>query len=147
MAERRKLKIWFTVWRDLCRESGKRCIAVLTKADLGAVDHGELDGVQTVRLSAHSGEGMEQLEKAVQELFDTETSASGTLVTNARQAEAIGRAEEAIRAAREALESGMTPDVILTEIESAQNALGELTGRTARSDMVSRIFERFCVGK
>ena len=131
----------------LCRESGKRCIAVLTKADLGAVDHGDLDGVQTVRLSAHSGEGMEQLEKAVQELFDTETSASGTLVTNARQAEAIGRAETAIRAAREALEGGMTPDVILTEIESAQNALGELTGRTARSDMVSRIFERFCVGK
>ena len=52
-----------------------------------------------------------------------------------------------IRAGREALEVGMTPDVILTEIESAQNALGELTGRTARSDMVSRIFERFCVGK
>ena len=29
----------------------------------------------------------------------------------------------------------------------ALDALGELTGRTAREDMVTRIFERFCVGK
>ena len=43
--------------------------------------------------------------------------------------------------------SGMTPDVVLTEVEQAQAALGELTGRTAREDMVARIFERFCVGK
>ena len=43
--------------------------------------------------------------------------------------------------------SGMTPDVVLTEAEQAQTALGELTGRTAREDMVARIFERFCVGK
>ena len=39
------------------------------------------------------------------------------------------------------------PDVVLTEVEQAQTALGELTGRTAREDMVARIFERFCVGK
>jgi len=26
-------------------------------------------------------------------------------------------------------------------------ALGELTGRTAREEIVSRIFSRFCVGK
>ena len=51
------------------------------------------------------------------------------------------------RAAKDALQSGMTPDVVLTEVEQAENALGELTGRTAREDMVARIFERFCVGK
>ena len=90
---------------------------------------------------------MKALEQAVAKCFAADAPISGTLVTNARQAEAIGRAEAAIRGAREALEFGMTPDVILTEIESAQNALGELTGRTAHSDMVSRIFERFCVGK
>ena len=41
----------------------------------------------------------------------------------------------------------MTPDVILTDAEEAMNALGELTGRTAREDIVSDIFSRFCVGK
>ena len=29
----------------------------------------------------------------------------------------------------------------------AMNALGELTGRTAKEDIVSAIFSRFCVGK
>lgn len=43
--------------------------------------------------------------------------------------------------------TGLTPDAILTDAESAMTALGELTGRTAREDMVGRIFERFCVGK
>ena len=68
-------------------------------------------------------------------------------MTNARQADAIRRALDSVRAAKDALQSGMTPDVVLTEVEQAENALGELTGRTAREDMVARIFERFCVGK
>ena len=41
----------------------------------------------------------------------------------------------------------MTPDAVLTDTEGALHALGELTGRTLREDMVARIFERFCVGK
>ena len=64
-----------------------------------------------------------------------------------RQAEAVDRALNAVRAAHEALTAGLTPDVVLTEAEGALDALGELTGRTAREDMVTRIFERFCVGK
>lgn len=41
----------------------------------------------------------------------------------------------------------MTADAVLTDAEDALSALGELTGRTLREDLVSRIFERFCVGK
>ena len=55
------------------------------------------------------------------------------------------RAADALARARAALD--LSPDAALTDVEEAQNALGELTGRTAREDMVSRIFERFCVGK
>ena len=71
----------------------------------------------------------------------------GQLLTNARQAEAVSRAVDALRGARQALDSGMTPDAVLTDTEGALHALGELTGRTLREDMVARIFERFCVGK
>lgn len=41
----------------------------------------------------------------------------------------------------------MTPDAVLTDAEEALDALGELTGRTAKEEIVSRIFSRFCVGK
>ena len=91
-------------------------------------------------------EGFDALEAAVRRLYPAPRAGSA-LVTNARQAEAVRRALDSVRAAKEALLGGMTPDVVLTEVEQAQTALGELTGRTAREDMVARIFERFCVGK
>jgi tRNA modification GTPase len=41
----------------------------------------------------------------------------------------------------------MTPDAVLSDVEDALNALGELTGRTAKEEIVETIFSRFCVGK
>ena len=49
--------------------------------------------------------------------------------------------------AREALEAGVTPDALLTDVEEALEALGELTGQSVREDITDRIFSRFCVGK
>ena len=71
----------------------------------------------------------------------------GELLTNARQAEAVTRALSAVSTAREALNLGMTPDVVLTDAEAALDALGELSGKSIREDLVSTIFSRFCVGK
>ena len=101
-----------------------------------------------VQLSSVTGEGLEELERAVAELFPAgDPKEAGSLLTDARQEEAAARARDAVRRAREALENGFTPDAILTDAEEALDALGELTGRTAREEIVSRIFERFCVGK
>lgn len=91
--------------------------------------------------------GLDALIDTIRDCFPAGVPAGGTLLTNARQAEAVDRALNAVRAAHEALTAGLTPDVVLTEAEGALDALGELTGRTAREDMVTRIFERFCVGK
>ena len=45
------------------------------------------------------------------------------------------------------MKRGQTPDAVLCDVEAAMEALGEVTGRTVREDIVNRIFERFCVGK
>ena len=45
------------------------------------------------------------------------------------------------------MEYGLAPDAVLTEIEGALGALGELSGRTVREDVTNGIFSRFCVGK
>jgi len=101
-----------------------------------------------LQLSSVTGEGLEALEEAVSALFPAgEAAQTGSLLTDQRQEEAARRAAEAISRAMEALESGMTPDAVLTDAEEALDALGELTGRTAREEIVSRIFSRFCVGK
>jgi len=101
-----------------------------------------------VSLSSLTGEGMEDLEAAVAALFPAgESGETGSLLTDSRQEEAVRRAADAIDRALEALEAGFTPDAILTDAEEALDALGELTGRTAKEEIVSRIFSRFCVGK
>ena len=42
---------------------------------------------------------------------------------------------------------GLTPDAILTDAEDALSALGALTGKSVKEDLVATIFSRFCVGK
>ena len=49
--------------------------------------------------------------------------------------------------ALQGLKLGLTPDAVLTDIEEAMNAMGEVTGAIVREDITNRIFERFCVGK
>ncbi len=102
----------------------------------------------TVSLSSVTREGLEDLEAAVSALFPAgDPKEAGSLLTDQRQEEAVRRAQGAVRRARTALDSGLTPDAVLTDAEEALEALGELTGRTAKEEIVSRIFSRFCVGK
>lgn len=126
-------------------------IAVVNKADLSqAVDLSEIRALvpTVVTLSAKTGQGMPDLSAAVESMFGGQAPAvQGELITNARHADAARRALESIRSALEAMDSGITPDAVLTEVESAMAAIGEVTGATVREDVTDRIFERFCVGK
>jgi len=127
-----------------------QAIAVISKTDLPQV----LDETQiraqfdhVVHLSATTGAGLEALEEMVSTLYADASIPAGQVLTNERQIDAARRAAAHLREVLEALDLGVTPDAVLTELEGAMTALGELTGRTVREDVVSRIFERFCVGK
>ena len=133
-------------------ESGKPWIFVAAKQDLversTSVGLIGAEAARTVELSSKTGEGLDSLAQAVAELFPRDAgSGYGELLTNARQAQAAQRALEGVRRAREALELGVTPDALLTDVEEALSALGELTGQSVREDVTARIFQRFCVGK
>ena len=131
-------------------ETAPRRIAVLNKCDLSRVMDEEAVRRRfpdAVCLSAKTGDGLEVLTARIAELFASDPVPAGEVLTNARQAEAIGRAVEAIGRAREALEQGITPDAVLTEAEQGLEALGELNGKNIREDLVATIFSRFCVGK
>ena len=132
--------------------SGKPWVCIASKRDLpGRAQAGPPEGPfcpdAFVSLSTLTGEGLEELEKTVARLFPSGDAPSGQILTNPRQAGAVTRASQALRRAREALDAGLTPDAVLTDVESALSALGELTGRTLREDLVQNIFDRFCVGK
>lgn len=127
-------------------------ILIFTKSDLLPVraqiaSTGELKVDHIIRLSSRTGDGMELLTQAIEQCFPAYEAPAGEILTNSRQAEAVERALVSLRAAKEAMEAFCTPDVVLTESELAMEALGELSGKSVREDITSRIFERFCVGK
>ena len=133
----------------------EKWILVWSKADLpaeGAVPYASFKApyhapAAIVSVSAVTGQGLDALGRAVAEQFPLPEAQEGALLTNSRQSEAVGRALQALCSARQALEAGLTPDAVLTDVEEAMTALGELTGKTVREDLVETIFSRFCVGK
>lgn len=128
-------------------EAAPKAIVVISKLDI-STSLPEIDtALPVVCLSSLTGEGLELLEKAVAEQFPMPVVPAGEILTNSRQADAVSRALEYMEAARQAMDAGMTPDIVLTETEGAMAALGELTGKTVREDVTERIFQRFCVGK
>ncbi len=129
-------------------KEAKRAIAVLNKTDLEQrVFRVQLPFDPIFAVSATRGDGLEQLCGWIEQTFGADLPCDGSILTNTRQGEAVSRAGEAIGRALAAMQAGITPDAVLTELEAALEALGELTGRTVREDITNRIFERFCVGK
>lgn len=129
-------------------------IAIINKSDLGcgltSADQARLAAVFPRRctISAKCAEGLDSLEKNVVEIFsDGIFVPAGEMITNERQAQALQRALNSSLRAKDALALGFTPDAVLTDVEEAMAALGEITGHTVREDITTRIFERFCVGK
>jgi len=132
---------------DVCLEK-QNAIALINKSDLGnVVQPSDLPFTTIIHICAKSGQGLEQLADAVDTMFAGQLPCDGSLLTNARQFDAIRRAYEAMLQAMQSLKLGVTADAVLTDVEQAMEAMGEVTGATVREDITARIFERFCVGK
>ena len=129
--------------------TAKRRLAAVNKSDLPQViSPADLTGFDAVlSVSAKTGAGLEELSAQIAAWFGAGDACDGSLLTNARQAEAVERALGHLASAQEAQAGQMTPDGILYDVEAAMEALAELTGRAMREDVTNRIFERFCVGK
>ena len=132
---------------DLCCEL-ENAVALINKTDLGcAVEPSDLPFMNVIYICAKTGEGLDQLADLVDTLFEGQLPCDGSILTNARQFDACRRAYEAMLRSLKGLQLGLTPDAVLTDVEEAMEAMGEVTGATVREDITARIFERFCVGK
>ena len=132
---------------DLC-VTAEHSIAVLNKADLGcAIDPQYLPFMDILETCLKTGDGVQKLIDTIDALYEGELPCDGALLTNVRQFDACRRAYEAMLRSLQGLQLELTPDAVLTDVELAMEAMGEVTGATVREDITARIFERFCVGK
>ena len=132
---------------DVCLEH-ENAVALINKSDLPQkILPADLPFMTVIPICAKTGAGLDQFADVVDDLFAGQAPCDGSILTNARQYDAIRRAYEAMLSALQGLKLGLTPDAVLTDVEEAMEAMGEVTGATVREDITARIFERFCVGK
>ncbi len=103
---------------------------------------------QIIRVSAKTGEGLGELQKAIVEPFKPQdVEFSGFLVSDARHNDLLIRAKSEIENSLGLLDQKMSEEIVLIGLHNALRFLGQITGETTTEDMLTRIFSTFCIGK
>jgi tRNA modification GTPase len=129
--------------RVLAMVQGKPLIKVLNKTDI-VKDETPTDA--DVETSAVTGEGIVKLKQLLYDKSFSDRSEDAAFLIEQRHYDALTRAKEYITNAINACES-QPLDLIGIDVKAAWDALGEITGETATEDIITEIFEKFCVGK
>lgn len=134
----------------ISRPHETRRLLVINKCDLPNYSLPTDDAIETqcIRISARTGEGLQQLHGAILEAFDSGSLESdGLLITNARHHELLSRAKREIDSAVELLRERRSEELVLAPLHNSLKLLGQITGETTTEDILSQIFATFCIGK
>lgn len=123
-------------------------ILIINKTDLECKEI-NISDENTVRISTKTGDGLEQLENKIEELFNTKNldTENEIIITNIRHKDLISKTIKGLNSAIEAIETGIPIDMISINIKDAIKSLGEMLGESVSEDVLNKIFEKFCVGK
>jgi tRNA modification GTPase len=126
---------------------GGAALVVVNKVDLG--EHGAWAGVEGVRISCRTGEGIEALAEAIAARVTGGAAAQRdwSLAINARHADCLRRARGFAEAAHAALTDGLSPEFVAEEMRAALEAVGEVVGKVDNEEILGKIFSTFCIGK
>ncbi len=133
------------------------CVVVLNKQDLGVrLDQEKLaqtaflGSIPCVRISALTGDGMDDLRQSMFETANVSNlaiSEGGAIVTNERHQQALQKAKESLTLALESVRKGESGEFVAVDLRGALDRLGEIIGTTTTDDILNRIFSNFCIGK
>jgi tRNA modification GTPase len=101
-------------------------------------------------VSALTGDGLDRLRCRIRAAVGAEDLGERPEITNVRHLGLLDRARHAIAAARGALANAgdtLSEEFILADLQVAQGALEEVSGKRTSDDLLTHIFQRFCIGK
>ena len=131
----------------------KQAIILVNKSDMDTViniDELKKDSNRDVILfSAKNGEGMDQLEEEIRNMFYSGkvTYNDQVYITNARHKEALENALESLKQVKNSVDAGMPEDFYSIDLMDAYTQLGLIIGESVEDDLVNEIFSKFCMGK
>ena len=105
--------------------------------------------LECVFISAKLGDGLIDLKKAVKHkcLNEVDIEPGRSLIPNIRQMASLQSAAQYLRASLKGLSEQYTEELIVSDIISAKNFLGHITGDNVSMDILDEIFSKFCIGK
>lgn len=131
----------------------KQAIILVNKSDMDTViniDELKKDSNRDVILfSAKNGEGMDQLEEEIRNMFYSGkvTYNDQVYITNARHKEALENALESLKQVKNSVDAVMPEDFYSIDLMDAYTDLGLIIGESVEDDLVNEIFSKFCMGK
>jgi tRNA modification GTPase len=104
---------------------------------------------EAILLSAKTGAGLDELEQKIEAalLADVTDETETVLTINARQDATLQRAAQALDRALDALCHSTGLEIISIELRDALHELAEVIGETDNEDILTRLFQNFCIGK
>ncbi len=131
----------------------RKAIVILNKADLvQVVTEEELrqrTSCPVVLVSAKEEQGIDALEKQIQEMFfEGQLSFNEQVyITNVRHRAALEEAREGLEMVEKSIEDQMPEDFFSIDLMNSYEALGKIIGESVGEDLVNEIFSKFCTGK
>ncbi|MBY5983521.1 tRNA uridine-5-carboxymethylaminomethyl(34) synthesis GTPase MnmE [Halomonas sp. DP5Y7-2] len=101
----------------------------------------------TLRLSARSGEGVDNLKSHLKSIMGFQATTEGRFSARRRHLDALDRAKEAMDNGNAQLMGHGAGELLAEDLRDAQQALGEITGEFSADDLLGEIFGSFCIGK
>ena len=132
----------------------KKAIILLNKKDIGDFNLENNEKIRSassniIKISAKTGEGVEEIYKKVSELFRTSEIKmnDGVIITNIRHKNQIDKAIGSVNEAIESNNSGLPIDIVSIPIKQILSDLSAITGEDVAEDIINEIFSKFCLGK
>lgn len=101
-----------------------------------------------LNISAKFGVGLESLKQSIASTSGADdTSSADGMIMQMRHKLALEKALANLKAARENLKTGQSPEFAAFELREAVDALDEITGRKIHEEVLDKIFSSFCIGK
>ncbi len=138
-------------WDILRATAGRPRIVVVSKCDLPAIWHPEgpiyRPDPEAVEVSAVTDQGIGALRAALLGRAGIEHCREGAAIANQRHTALLERARGALERAAAAADAGQPEECVLADLHEARGCFDEITGARPQDEVLTTIFERFCIGK
>lgn len=125
----------------------KKTIVLLNKIDKDSIVN-NIEGFNTIKISAKEGVGKEELCELIEEMVGLHNiDQSAAVLLNERQRDLASNALSSVLEAENLLNLGYTIDAVGVLVDEALNYLYSLDGKRVTNEVADEVFRRFCVGK